>query len=170
MLGGRFMPAFEEEIHLCPGTFLTLIMRAKNEVASAHEKKKGISYSNSDDDVFEALIKVAFQDYKVENKDSFRTFTNGYKKCAKEAAKAIPLANENAIEGLRKNGINVDFCVRMQCFIKNYIKETELKWLVNALIELIEADSLITDDYKWYVAVSFKRETSTLHVRDSILL
>lgn len=37
------MTSFEEEIHLCLGTFLTLLMNAKNEVANAHEKEKGIS-------------------------------------------------------------------------------------------------------------------------------
>lgn len=162
------MTSFEEEIHLCLGTFLTLLMNAKNEVANAHEKEKGISYSNSDDDAFAALIKVDFQDYEVENIGSFHTFTNQYKQCSKEVAKAIPLANKNFVEKLKKSGINVGFCVRIQTFIKDYITETELKWLVNALIELTEADSLITDDNKWYMAASFQRETSTLRVSDSI--
>lgn len=162
------MVAFNKNIHLCPGTFLTLLMKAKNEVATAHEKEKGISYSNSDDDVFEALLKISFPDFTVENKGSFHTFTNQYKQCGKEAARSIPLANENAVEGIKQTDLNVGFTMRMQQFIKTYLKETELNWLVNALVDLMEEDSLISDENLWYMGANFRRETSTLRINDSI--
>lgn len=162
------MAAFNKNIHLCPGTFLTLLMKAKNEVATAHEKEKGISYSNSDDDVFAALLKISFPDFVVEKEGSFHTFTNQYKQCGKEAARSIPLANENAVEGIRKNKLNVGFALRMQQFIKTYLKETELNWLINALVDLMDADPLISDENLWYMGASFQRETSTLKINDSI--
>lgn len=162
------MAAFNKNIHLCPGTFLTLLMKAKNEVATAHEKEKGISYSNSDDDVFAALLKISFPDFVVEKEGSFHTFTNQYKQCGKEAARSIPLANENAVEGIRKNQLNVGFALRMQQFIKTYLKETELNWLINALVDLMDADPLISDKNLWYMGASFQRETSTLRINDSI--
>ena len=162
------MRAFNRDIHLCPGTFLTLLMKAKNDVASAHEKEKGMSYSNSDDDVFEALLKISFPDFKVENGRSFHTFTNQYKQCTKEAAKSIPLADENAIEQLKKSRMRVGDALRMQSFIKTYLKEIELNWLINALVELMDADPLITDENFWYMGADFRRETSTLKINDSI--
>lgn len=162
------MAAFNKNIHLCPGTFLTLLMKAKNDVATAHEKEKGISYSNSDDDVFAALLRVSFQNFEVKNEGSFHTFTNQYKQCGKEVAKSIPLADENAIEEIRKAKLNVGFTLRMQQFIKTYLKETELNWLINALVDLMEADPLISDVNLWYMGASFQRETSTLKINDSI--
>ena len=68
---------------LCGGTFLTLLVKSKTDVAAAHEKEKGVSYENSDDDVYEGLIKVFFPDYEIPNRDSFHTQTNNYKKCLK---------------------------------------------------------------------------------------
>lgn len=127
------MAAFNKNIHLCPGTFLTLLMKAKNEVATAHEKEKGISYSNSDDDVFEALLKISFPDFTVENKGSFHTFTNQYKQCGKEAARSIPLANENAVEGIKQTDLNVGFTMRMQQFINRCVEKNdlyELLWIL----------------------------------------
>lgn len=157
-----------KKIRLCPGTFLTLLMKAKKDVATAHEKEKGISYENSDDDVFEALIGTAFDGFTVSNKSSFHTFTNTYKQCKKECAKSIPLADESAVSCFKTNSNSVGFCLHMQEFLKTYIKESELIWLVNALILLIENDDNISDERIWLTAANFPREKSTLRVIDDI--
>lgn len=149
--GEPVMNVKSEKQRLCAGTFFTLLVKAKKDVASAHEKKKGVSHQNSDDDILEALIKIFYPEYSIGNVDSFHTFTNNYKHCKCEAQRSLPIAAESSIAHVKSMARTVSLVYRVNEFINDYIKETERMWLLNALVELIECDDEIDSTDTWCI-------------------
>lgn len=136
---------------VCGGTFLTLILMAKTPVATSHQRMKRVSHKNSDDDIFQTLIQVAFPEFEVENTNSYHSTLNNYKKCKREVANAWPLAKEEFIKEIRD--LSDDFCYvkRMNSFLKSNILESQMVGLINRVVDLILKDD-IANKQKWTVS------------------
>ena len=153
---------------LCGGAFFTLIVKSKTLVANAHEKEKGLSYANSDDDIMLELIRVFYPKFEIDNTRSFHTMTNNYKKCDYEWPKKIPFANDDEMMKLKEQEVSLETVKRMQDFLKKYIREYEISWLINAVTELIENADNLHGNEEWIVAPGCKVASCDIRSKSEI--
>lgn len=150
---------------LCGGMLLSLLCKTKNDVAPAHDKVKSVSYENSDEDIFKALIKVLFDDFTVGNAGSFKTITNEYKICKNNGMRYFPFRNANDINAISSTPLSSNMVWKMGELIRNFITYEKRQELLNAVVELLEESTNINETYGWHI--SENKEVSIKDIRDA---
>lgn len=137
----------KERYHLCGGTFLTLLLHARRTPKKAQHK------------CLRDLLLTFDEGVQWLGEDSFKTVTSRFKSCdPKFSSEYIKLGSKYAFNSFEE-AIRKDFKKvfdKFKVFIDAYIDFDKYgKWLVRALLELIEQDDLISDNEKLYVKQGF---------------
>ena len=138
-----------KEYVLCGGTFFVLLLKARKQRIAARRNAEGVRDGLSEQEVFEALIKIAFPNFVAPAGTSFKTYTSNYKACRLSSNEYLPFENTELVDNF-DNLVQENYSealARMSDFIKTYLADEDYgNWLVKALLEVIESDTSITDE------------------------
>ncbi len=147
--------ANRDTMRLCGGTFLVLLLESRGYRRNARMGSGRTSDGKSEPDVFEKLIQTAIPDFqKPSSGRSFNTFTSDYKLCRKSDAPTAPLTDPRVVRNYNADVINKysDKLSEFSAFLDTTIDlETNGRWLVAALLDLIEADESIPDNAEFFI-------------------
>lgn len=139
----------QENIRLCGGTFLVLLLQARKQRTAARRNLMGEQDGLSDSECFEALIRVAFPYYISPAGRSIKTYTSNYKACKLSANEYLPFNNIELVDIFdRAVKDNYKSVLKRICdFTASFIDENNMgNWLVRAILETISCDRSITDE------------------------
>lgn len=143
-----------ENMRLCGGTFMVLLLEAKGQRRNTRMGEGRSSDGKSNPEIFRNLILAVNPNFQIPAGRSFNTFTSDYKLCRSSDSPAVRLTDELLIEKF-DNDIKAKFyeCLGLFNGHLERVIDFEIKgpWLVAALIDLIEADETIPDDALFYV-------------------
>lgn len=143
-----------ENMRLCGGTYLVLLLEAKGQRRNTRMGEGRSSDGKSNPDIFRNLILAVNPNFQIPTGRSFNTFTSDYKLCRSSDSPAVGLTDELLIEKF-DNDIKTKFYECLSLFHGHLerVIDFEIKgpWLVAALIDLIEADETIPDYAQFYV-------------------
>lgn len=158
---------------LCGGTFFVLLLQAKQKSSKARNSVLGDSDGKTEVDVLRELIKVYNPDYRYEETaiKSVRSDCTSFKKCEKEKGTYLPFdpIQDAGLIATFNNEVLTEYATargRMQKFIDGYVDVKHSgKWLVKAIIELIDADKTIEKDDKFFITGDGKPITRSEFVK-----
>lgn len=144
----------QDKMRLCGGTFLVLLFEARGARRNSRVSEGRTSDGKSNPEVFGRLIRSTNPDFKMPSGRSFNTFTSDYKLCRSSDTPAASLTDESVIRQF-DNIVKTKYYEHLGLFYQllgNSISwEIKGAWLVAALLDLIEADTTISNDALFYV-------------------
>lgn len=133
----------DQEYKLSGGVFLTLLLRARKQRTGARKNASGEKDGLSDNQLFCALIQVAFPNFMPPAGRSFVTYTSAYKACRLSSNEYLPFSNSELLSRFDAE-VKSDFQAvqcRMVDFIATYLNAEDFgNWLIRALLETIKKD------------------------------
>lgn len=143
-----------DNMRLCGGTYLVLLLEAKKHRRNARMGDGRTSDGLSNPEVFSYLIRTVNKDFQIPSGRSFNTFTSDYKLCRTCDSPSAGLTDKFLVQQFDAN-IKAAFYKTLQPFFA-YLELTvnlEVKgpWLVAALLDLIEGDHTIPDSAEFHV-------------------
>lgn len=143
-----------ENMRLCGGTFLVLLLEAKGQRRNSRVGDGRTSDGKSNPEVFSNLVLIVNPKFQMPSGRSFNTFTSDYKLCRSSDSPAVCLTDEMVVRKF-DDDIKTNYYERLGLFhgLLERVIDFEVKgsWLVAALIDLIEADDTIPNDALFYV-------------------
>lgn len=131
------------EYRLCGGILLTLLLRARKQRTAARKNASGEKDGLSDNQLFCALIQVAFPNFMPPAGRSFATYTSDYKACRLSSNEYLPFFNAELLSRFDAE-VKTNFPAvrrRMADFIASYLNAEDFgNWLIRALLETIKKD------------------------------
>ncbi len=141
---------------LCGGTFYVLLRQAVKQRNQARKNCMGENDGLSEPEMFKGLIRVFVPDFSDPARDSFKTNTSKYKKCAISSSAYLPFQEGSYISvfdaKVRANDLSV--LQGMTDFADRFVdcaNECKCNHLVKALLDLILQDSSISDTDVFYI-------------------
>lgn len=143
-----------KNMRLCGGTFLVLLFEAKRQRRNSRIGEGRPSDGKSNPEIFSCLVRMVNKDFQMPSGRSFHTFTSDYKLCRSSDSPSAGLTDELLIRQF-DNDIKTKYYECLGLFY-GYMEravnfEVKGPWLAAALIDLIEADTTISDDALFYV-------------------
>lgn len=165
--------------YLCGGTFFVLLTEAKRKGPTRRQMRAGIPDRVTYKDMLEALIRFPVPSFR--RPAMGRTFegdTSDYRACKVEFGENLPFDEALEIQAFDKKGRTEygSVLAKMDSFAESYLwvdSEERMRWLVQALLTLIETDELIAPETPFYLSGTpvTKAELLSLdHYRLSALL
>jgi hypothetical protein len=140
--------------YLCGGTFFVLILQARKAKSTARKKINSGSDGLADTDIMAGLLDIADPERMEPYMDSFRKNVSEYKACKYNGGIHITFTNKDVISGFDsvvRNEYNTALS-RTKAFTSRMLgSEQQRKWLVTALLDLIDQDSSIDDTQLFYI-------------------
>ncbi len=147
--------ANRDTMRLCGGTFLVLLLESRGYRRNARMGAGRVADGKSEPAVFEKLIQTVIPDFqKPTTGRTFNTFTSDYKLCRKSDSPTAPLTDPRIVRNYNAEVINnySDKLSEFSAFLDTSIDiETNGRWLVAALLDLIEADDSIPDNAEFFI-------------------
>ena len=147
--------------YLCGGTFFTLLEQVKERNKTKQELWEGEKSSTSNKYILGGLIGFLYPSFKVpDGKNTFDTEVSEYKKCATAKGSYLPFNQDNTdtlIDDFNKR-IQEKFPGELKNadhFVSRFLKhdsEALIKWLVKALLTLLEQDRPLPSDIDEFYA------------------
>jgi len=166
--------------YLCGGIFLVLLTEAKGKAASRRQLRSGKKDKVSNRNILEGLIQLVMPSFR--QPAAGRTFegdTTDYRACKVSYGVNLPFDDDVEIAAFDKRVKTQYMTVlkEMDEFIDNFLRtdsEERMRWLIQALLILLEKDMLIAPDTPFYLSETpiNKSELLTLdnHCLSSLLL
>ncbi|MEG2483686.1 MAG: hypothetical protein RSA80_09610 [Lachnospiraceae bacterium] len=142
----------ENTPYLCGGTFLTQILRARKELTTSTDHKKGQKESLSEQETFRRLISI-YQLSDFLGGTSLKTYTSKYKNCT-DSLVAFGQFSDNDLHRAFDEDIKSSHstALRMMAeFAQEFIDPNLWLQLVRCLIDMIDLDSEISDDTEFFI-------------------
>ncbi len=144
--------------YLCGGTFFVLLTEVKRKGASRRQLKSGIKSRTNNREMLEALIQLLMPSFQ--QPPSGRTFegdTSDYRACKVSRGENLPFDDNLEIQAFDKRikTEHASVLARMDDFVNSYLfteSEERMRWLIQALLTLIDKDSRITSDAPFYLS------------------
>lgn len=159
--------------YLCGGIFFVLIIQARKLRKKARDKADGGSDGLKDTDVMEGLVYVVTgEEPRSDDGSTLRKTTNDFKTCLEYGPTYIPFRDKSTVLSFNSSyeQKNPDLFCRMSGFVKNFLMETKVEWLVKALIEVIQEDKDIPVDTIFQVTdVEALRKDEFEHINQVML-
>lgn len=138
---------------LCGGTFFTQVYRSRKGKKTANEHAKGQKESLSEPELFRRLISIyQLTDFRPEI-STLKSYTTFFKRCQQNQDNFIGLDDydkrRNFGEDIQKENSKA-FSAMVQ-FIRDYIDESLYKQLARNLLGLIQEDSSIPTNEKFFI-------------------
>jgi len=138
---------------LCGGTFFAQVYRSRKGKKTANEHAKGQKESLSEPELFRRLISIYHLTDFYSEGSSLKTNASLFKQCKKDLSTFIEFNDydrrRNFSEDIRKEDSKA-FSAMVQ-FIRDYIDESLYKQLARNLLGLIQEDSSIPMDEKFFI-------------------
>ena len=138
--------------YLCGGIFLVLLTEAKGKAATRRQLKSGKKDRVSTRNMLEALIRMVVPSFQQPG--AGRTFegdTSDYRACKVAYGENLPFDDDVEIKAF-DNRVKAQYMAvlkEMDDFIDSFLRtdsDERMKWLIQALLILLEKDNLITPD------------------------
>lgn len=135
--------------YLCGGIFFGLILQARKNRVKARDKQKGGSDGLSDADVMKGLVYVVTGESINASGKTLAKATSQYKSCLISDNTYIPFKDTATIQLFDNDLKNkkTDIISRMSEFTAIFINEKKREWLVKAVLEVLQNDETIPDEY-----------------------
>lgn len=138
---------------LCGGTFFTQVYRSRKGKKTANEHAKGQKESLSEPELFRRLISIyQLTDFRPEI-NTLKSYTTFFKRCKQNQDNFIGLDDydkrRNFKEDIQKEDSKA-FSAMVQ-FVRDYIDESLYKQLARNLLGLIQEDSSIPTNEKFFI-------------------
>lgn len=135
--------------YLCGGIFFGLILQARKNRVKARDKQKGGSDGLSDADVMKGLVYVVTGERINASGKTLAKATSQYKSCLISDNTYIPFKDTATIQLFDNDLKNkkTDIMSRMSEFTTVFINEKKREWLVKAILEVLQNDVTIPDEY-----------------------
>ena len=147
--------ANQDTKRLCGGIFFVLLLKARGYRRNARMGAGRKADGKSEPDVLAKLISTVIPEFeKPSSGRTFNTFTSDYKLCRKSDSPTAPLTDPRVVRNYNADVINKysDKLSEFSAFLENSIDlETNGRWLVAALLDLIEADESIPDNAEFFI-------------------
>jgi len=139
------------DFHLSGGIFFLLITQAVYPKLTRNQVYSGNTEKMSENNILHTLFKIAIPNLQKLSKDDVSNF----KRCCTHASSSLKTCGNEA-GSLLVNRFETEYsnCLYdMDKFVNKYIDVSNKKerWLVNALLDLIEEDTSIKDDALFYI-------------------
>lgn len=146
--------------YLCGGIFFDLLQQAQLSREKVHDKHDGGTDGMSDVDMMKKLIYVVTGQPHDPYEATFQKTVSQYKSCQSNGGVYIPITNVATISSFDDSikNKNSDALKRMSEFVDDFIEAEKAKWLVSALLEIIDHDDGIKLTDVFY---AFPDKTST---------
>ena len=145
----------ETEYRLCGGILLDLILQAKKPRQSARSAMGGSTDAHSDTMCAMNMIKILYPDYNDKRSKQLGQNLTAYRQCTTSSSINLPFKDEDVLASFRKRfeeNAGADFGKYIR-FIDTFINiSSKGRWLVNAVLDVIESDTSISDDEKFRIA------------------
>ena len=144
--------------YLCGGIFLVLLTEAKGKAATRRQLRSGKKDRVSNRNMLEALIQMVVPSFRQPS--AGRTFegdTSDYRACKVAYGENLPFDDDveiGAFDNRVKNSYG-SVLGQMDEFIDSFLRtdsDERMKWLIKALLTLIDKDKLITPETLFYVS------------------
>ena len=144
--------------YLCGGIFLVLLTEAKGKAATRRQLKSGKKDRVSNRNMLEALIRMVVPSFQQPS--AGRTFegdTSDYRACKVAYGENLPFDDDVEIKAF-DNRVKTQYMTvlkEMDEYIDSFLRtdsDERMKWLIQALLILLEKDSLISPDTPFYLA------------------
>ena len=135
--------------YLCGGIFFGLLLQARKNRSKARDKQKSGSDGLSDADVMKGLVYVVTGERINASGKTLAKATSQYKSCLISDNTYIPFKDTATIQLFDDEVKNkkTDILSRMSEFTTVFINEKKREWLVKAILEVLQNDVTIPDDY-----------------------
>lgn len=149
---------------LCGGTFFTQVYRSRKGKKTANEHAKGQKESLSEPELFRRLISIyQLTDFRPEI-NTLKSYTTFFKRCQQNQDNFIGLDDydkrRNFGEDIQKENSKA-FSAMVQ-FIRDYIDESLYKQLARNLLGLIQEDSSIPTNEKFFIWLKWVEKQSLI--------
>ena len=156
------MSAEKEKYRLCGGILLDLFLQAKKPKQSARAAMGGNIDVLSETRCALNLIKILEPDYEDSRERQLRQNLTAYRQCTMSSSVNLPFQDEETLsafkERLSTNGGEV--FAKFIRFTDSFINmSAKGRWLINAVLDVLEADDSIEDDQKFKVLADGKELT-----------
>ncbi len=151
--------------YLCGGILLNLLIEAKKPAISSREKLNGKKNSFKDSDILNGLIEIVSGEKIVNHGSTFSKNTTEYKTCKIDGNFYIPFCEQSTVISFNdkiQNNYN-ELLELISNFINTFLNEKKLEWVVKSLIEIIQGDNIINDDYKFYININNTIKKNEFH-------
>lgn len=142
------------DMRLCGGTFLVLLLEAKGQRRNSRVGEGRSSDGKSNPEIFKRLVQMVNPEFQMPSGRSFNTFTSDYKLCRSSDSPSAGLTDSVLVQQF-DDVIKNEFYERLGLFYGYMERAIDLErkgpWLVAALIDLIEADETIPADALFHV-------------------
>ena len=142
------------DMRLCGGTFLVLLLEAKGQRRNSRVGEGRSSDGKSNPEIFKRLVQMVNPEFQMPSGRSFNTFTSDYKLCRSSDSPSAGLTDSVLVQQF-DDVIKNEFYERLGLFYGYMERAIDLErkgpWLVAALIDLIEADDSIPPDALFHV-------------------
>lgn len=133
---------------LCGGTFFDLLLQAKQICDTKRKSENQENKTITEPSMFDALIRVLDENFVAPAGNTFKKDTSNYKKCVLKRNTYLPFWDRAVVKAfdLEMGNKYATLLGRMEAFTKNCLltgSEAKMKWLVSAIMELIEEDTTI---------------------------
>lgn len=144
--------------YLCGGIFLVLLTEAKGKAASRRQLRSGKKDRVSNRNMLEALIQMVVPSFQQPL--AGRTFegdTSDYRACKVAYGENLPFDDDVEIQAFDKRVKTQYITVlkEMDEFVDSFLRtdsDERMKWLIQALLILLEKDKLITPDTHFFLS------------------
>lgn len=138
---------------LCGGTFFCQLLRARKNTKSPTEYRQGKKESLSEPEMFRRLIEI-FQLEKVYNANStLKTNASEFKHCKNDETAFIEFSDFDKRSNFSKDIEKTDSQALLKAaqLIHDFIDQSKYKQLCRCLLGLIQEDSSISEDEKFFI-------------------
>ena len=144
--------------HLCGGILFGLLYEAKKPRRKARDKLKGGSDGLTIPGMYAGFINIVTgEDLTAYAGTSLKKCATNYRKCEDSTGEYVPFtkpATQSSFDSQYKRK-DPDLFKRTSRFIETYLNKAKCEWLVRALIETMQAESIDTE-----IAISYKDQKS----------
>lgn len=142
--------------YLTGGILFSLLLHARKTRRKARDKLKGGSDNLRETDLMNEINYVLTGNPDSLAGETLKRATSQYKKCEKSNSSYIELDNPSNLRIFCNTKNNPEIYFRISRLIDKFLGNDKKTWLAQALLETIESDTSIPNDYKFNVDVDIE--------------
>ncbi|HEL1597997.1 TPA: hypothetical protein TXJ10_002081 [Streptococcus suis] len=149
--------------YLTGGILFSLLLHARKTRQKARDKLNGGSDHLRETDLMNEINYVLTGNDDFPAGDTLKRATSQYKKCEKSQSSYIELDNPSNLRIFCNIKNNPEIYFRISRLIDKFLGNDKRTWLAQALLETIESDTNIPNDYKFNIDVDIEVTKDTLN-------
>lgn len=154
--------------HLCGGTFFDLLLETRKTRRKARDKYEGGTDGLSATNVFDGLVEIVTGESISSRGGTSSKCVSNYKNCTSSKGIYIPFTDpvtQTAFD-VKYSSKSTELYTRMSEFINKFLNRDKCEWLVRAIIETLQKESV---DKEFSINYTESMKASELHTADRIV-